>query len=1000
MFTRGKSRIWALSTVAAIAISSSAFAEDAKKFDISPQRLTTALEAFGQQANVEILFDGKQLDGKMSPGLKGDFTPPDALKRLIQGAGVRFNQPNPTTFVVSLDSGKVPSNAAAVTVPGAVYGQQAQSQADSTVVVVTGIRGSLRNAIAVKRKADVIEDVISAEDMGKFPDQNIAESLQRVTGIQITRNQGEGQNVTVRGLDPRFSRVTYNGRNLPSATGSRSFDFTILSSDFINVLKVLKTPSADMSEGGLAATVDVETLNPLSVRGRKLSFTSEAIYDENSGSTTPHFAGVYAEKFLNGTLGVTLGADYSKRKLAISAYQAFGFEPATEAGKNFDVNGDGDKLDSFAFNHAANYTLNLGNRERVSMMGNVHYRPNDVFEGRVDYLYSKFTNDTFLPLNSNRFTNISSNGGYVATVVDTNNNLTVLDANGVDNRNNARTSLEVAELNSGAVGGLWHLGKWTVDAEASMATSKRLSSDFSLEVIGRSNAVEDLRADPSKVASITYVRGYDPLNPHNFNAIGFNGSLEVPTVDKANAAYLKATYDADYGWIKTVEGGINYDDRRHSSGSRRISVSAQKIATELNLPYDPVLEGGSFNAAAFMSTFGSSKFLDNYDGPAKYITTWLSADPKAFMKTLPLSRLLALSPPTQDLTSVAGIEEKSTSAYFKANFASPNGDISGNFGVRVVQTDQTSTGYAPDYGNIIFDQGGAVTIVPDVTLAKVSRSYTESLPSFNLKYTPSNELTLRFALARVMTRPDLSILSPATTINANVKSISTGNPNVKPYLANQLDVSAEWYPDKDTLFSAALFVKDIDSFIVSSQHTQTLTVKNLQGGGTTNIDFTVNQPSNGLGAKLRGVELGLQQPFSFLPSPFDGFGIIANYTYIDADKIAFVAGGPKSALPGVSRNNYNLVGYYEKGPIGIRVSYNYRDKYVVNSLSYFGDGDFVKAYGQLDLSASYNINSNVVISLDALNLTNTPVNNVNKYNFSRGYEDDGRRITAGIHLKY
>src|SRR5882757_2689703 len=171
-------------------------------------------------------------------------------------------------------------------------------------IVVTGFRRSLAESVASKRDAAVISDTISSEDIGKFPEENMAESLQRITGVQITRSNGEGQFVSVRGLDPKFTDVLYNGRELPSPTGSRSFDFTILSADFVRALEVYKTPTADMPEGGLAATVNVATLRPLEYGKERFAVTAEGMYDQNAkGSVEPHLAGIFTNVFLDKKLG-------------------------------------------------------------------------------------------------------------------------------------------------------------------------------------------------------------------------------------------------------------------------------------------------------------------------------------------------------------------------------------------------------------------------------------------------------------------------------------------------------------------------------------------------------------------------------------------------------------------------------------------------------------------------------------------------------------------------
>jgi iron complex outermembrane recepter protein len=220
----------------------------------------------------------------------------------------------------------------AVTHAAPVQAQEAEVAApEDDAIVVTGIRGSLESAIQVKRQASAVVDAISAEDMGKFPDQNLAESLQRITGVQISRSRGEGSNISIRGLSPDFNQINFNGRTLPSATGGRSFDFTILSSELINSVEVFKSPTANIQEGGLAGTVNVHTIRPKDIKGRQFVINTELMYELNADKSSPHVSALYTDRFMDGRLAVMIGGDYSRRKFQVDRYEAFGLETGVEA---------------------------------------------------------------------------------------------------------------------------------------------------------------------------------------------------------------------------------------------------------------------------------------------------------------------------------------------------------------------------------------------------------------------------------------------------------------------------------------------------------------------------------------------------------------------------------------------------------------------------------------------------------------------------------------------
>jgi iron complex outermembrane recepter protein len=889
-----------------------------------------------------------------------------------------------------------PAAAPAQDTPAASSGKPGDA-ANLDTIQVTGYAGSLIKSVADKRNAEGISDTISAEDVGKMPEANMAESLQRITGVQITRSNGEGQYVSLRGLDPKFTSVLYNGREMPSASGGRAFDFTILTSGFVSSIETLKTPTADLPEGGVAGTVNVHTIRPLDMGGTHFAATAEGVYDNNAkGGSEPHFSMLYSDTFADNTLGWVIGGDYGVRKLNVQEYQAFGMQPtAGNTGGAGNISG----VDSYKIQNATNLGENIGERTRTSFMSMLQYRPNENLELRLDGLYSRFKNNTILPLDSLREVNV--NGSVNSSVIDPNGNVVFYDANGIDNRNNARSDLEVDTLKSIGLGGTLSFGGWKADGEVSYAKSKHLFTDISLEVLGRASAYYDLRTDPGKIPTIGYDASYDPMDPNNYNAIGVNGNVEQPTTNQIRNAKLNLSRDLSWGWINNLEFGVDYRDQQFGTGSNSLNVSAQQIAQALGLPYNATLEGGSFNAAQWMQLYGGSGFMSGYDGGSTFPKTWLAANPYAFLNSMSLQQLMAIPGAlTQNVLAISTLEEKASSAFVKMNFASEDSLWSGNFGVRFVRTEETSTGYVPDLNSLVFSQQGAVTTATKNVLESAGRTYSEILPSFNLRYELADDWVARFGAARVMQRPDLNVLAPTTSVSANVNSITMGNPNVSPYLANQFDVSLEWYFNKESLLSFAAFYKDAQNFIVQAQHTATYNVTQQQGGAVVPTTFTVNQPANGSGVKLKGFELGYQQPFSFLPEPFKGFGAQANYTYVDAGTVVVTQGAAPVPVSGVSKNTYNAGVYFENPSFGARLLYNYRGGYVSDPLSYFGDGAFVKGAGYLDFSANYNFTKNFSATFQVLNINNTPIVTVNNVGISRGYELDGRRYTLGLHANF
>ncbi|MDP5031712.1 TonB-dependent receptor, partial [Paraglaciecola sp.] len=379
-----------------------------------------------------------------------------------------------------------------------------------------------------------------------------------------------------------------------------------------------------------------------------------------------------------------------------------------------------------------------------------------------------------------------------------------------------------------------------------------------------------------------------------------------------------------------------------------------------------------------------------------YPSQWLSADVSTLLDAVPLSTLVANGTLTEGGASEINVKENVFSAYAKVNFEGLDDRLTGNFGIRIVSTDQESSGNVPDFSTIRFDQGGAQTFV-DTSESSVSRTYTEILPSLNLKYDLTDDVLLRFGAARVMSRPSLSVLSPATTINVNVKTINSSNPDVDPFLADQLDFSVEWYFEDGGMFSVAPFVKFIDSFVVASTNEEQVTYSDLDGNNSVTTTFTRFLPDNGKGSDLTGIEFNWQQPLDML---VEGLGFTANYTLVDADKVQASEDGPLLTLDGLSETSYNLVAYYENDVFGARFAYNYRDGFVNNGTNYFGDGSFTDEYSQLDFSASYNVTENVSIDFEALNITDEVLIQLNSLGINRGLEDVGKRFTLGVRAKF
>ncbi|MDQ8183472.1 TonB-dependent receptor [Pelagicoccus sp. SDUM812005] len=890
------------------------------------------------------------------------------------------------------------------------FGQADDGIFELEAYTVDGIRGSITKAQEIKRYSPEFVDAISAEDIGKFPDQNLAESLQRISGVTITRNRGEGQNVSVRGLPSDFTRVQFNGHTLPSPNGSRSFDFTIIPSAFISGLEVYKSPAADLEEGGISATVKVVTPRPIDVGKRLFSATVSGVNEENSGSTDPKVSFLFSDVFSEGKFGFTFGAHYDKRSLETHQFQAFGAELGNESSRGptpqIDYNLDGDFEDSVRFNHATNYAAAPETRERKTFLATGQWRPSEETDFWIETMMSEFDVEGELPLNSFRWTNIRgevTDSNIVASPMtgdSADGFADYLEVDGVDWRSNSRQNSYTDDLLTVAIGGNREMGDWVIEAEASFSDSERLQTNLAHATIGRAHASYDVRDDIGAIPAIRYASGFDPADATAFRGIGVNGNLDRAIRDENTDFRIDVDRDLDIGFLgdtslSKLEFGAKYSTREQFSGARRLSVSGQAVANLLGEAFDPSIEGGSYDASRFMVLNTPSDFFGGYDGPINFPTSYLASNTSALFEEVTLDQLIEAGSISEGGPGQYTVDEDVTAVYVKLNFEDAQKNLSGNFGIRYVTTDQTSSGFFPDVSTLSFNQGGAVTNV-ESSNSSMSRSYSEILPSFNMKYYISDDVLLRFAAARVMSRPSLSILSPATSYNVNVRSISSSNPFVEPFLADQFDLSLEWYHGDAGLFTISPFVKKIDSFIVSATNKEQVSYFDETEGVQKTAEFTRFQPDNGAGSDLFGFEVAWTRPLDFIA---EGLGFQANYTAVTADDVQASEDGPFLPITGLSENSYNIVTYYENDKLGLRLSYNYRDDFIVSNASYFGDGEFTEAYSQLDLSADYKLNENVTLFLEGLNLTEETLSQVNSFGLLRNLEDNGRRLVFGVRAK-
>jgi iron complex outermembrane receptor protein len=895
-------------------------------------------------------------------------------------------------------------------------------------IVVTGIRSSLRSAVEQKRAASNIEDAITAEDIGKFPTENVADASQRITGVQITRTRGTGAQASIRGLPPAFTRVQLNGSTLSSALVdlqgggaggdiSRSFDFRLLPTEFVRTLAVTKSPTADMQEGGLSGTIDVETVRPLDLRKTAVTASAFAVRNSNSGKATPRISGLASTTLLDGRLGVLFAGGYDKAKTETQNVGNDGWNTFAESAVKKDFNSDGDMDDTFNIPSQVRTEIFDEKRERLTLASIIEFQASDQvklyaegfyghFKIHVDdkqnlHIFTNATGGVFDP-STTQFTDIDgidptvlTSGHPFATSIGLQN----VDTRGLDRINNSKANTYYAK------GGAEFNGQgWKGDVSFAYSKSDMSGDNTSLTQVARFDVTEQCLPG-EQVCGITFPEESQQryLDPNQPIVASVNGAFGRRVKD--NVAELKANlaHEFDDSIISKISVGGVASWRHTYSNAPTIVVPAAAIAALVGLQPSTV-QGTGYSTMPYEMIVkpGSGSFLGHYGGSLTFPTSWVSSNTEAFFKDVSRADLAAAGAVNQNQTSIIDLNENILAGYIRADFGHTGDLVTGNFGLRVVRTASTARGFAPDFSGIrvLVDAGGTVT-VPAADPIAAKHTYTEFLPSANAKINLTDNFLLRFAASRTMSRPTLTDISPSTTIAGvgNNFTITAGNPNLEPFISLNFDFSAEWYPNPDTALTVALFSKDLSTLVrpVTTSVTMPVTFVTTSTNTTEVRDqvFQRTVPTNEQGVTLKGVEIGYQQYLSFLPGLFSHTGFQANYT--------FISNSDPQVLTAASKNNFNVSAFYENAGLALRASYTWRDKFVSTGLpdGYYGLGITTRPRGNLDVNVTYDITDNVSLVFEGSNvLNNADATRTTLGDLPQYYYDTGSQYMLGARVKF
>ncbi|HWA29921.1 MAG TPA: TonB-dependent receptor [Rhizomicrobium sp.] len=893
-------------------------------------------------------------------------------------------------------------------------GDQASGDQIETVVV-TGYAGSLSKARDIKKDAVIQEDVIVAEDIAKFPELNLAESLQRLPGVEITREAGEGREISLQGLGPDFTRVQLNGMEVLGnddsaldARGQRSrdraFDFNIFASELFSKVVVEKTFQAAQNEGGMAGTVGLFTGKPFDYgEGFHGAVTAKMGTNQYTKDAQPRIVGLLSYNW-DDKFGVAVSVAWNHRKTTEVGRDNYNYDQidASDAAnlvtEGLDISHlttaqqdkflagglyfpDGNRIDSWN-----------AKQDRLGVTGAVQWKPSNNSLLTLDVLHSDFTThrDEYhlasRPLAGGTASwafDVAAGAPWPAIfqtpsvindlVWDSNDYVTKIDVTNSTFGSEHRRELNKADFNQVALTGNWDItDDLSIDGHVGYEKSTyKTPYDDKLYMRAKGNIIADYGAD------------------------GRSASFQYPNTDFTDPAIYAMDdfyYRAFHNGSTLKEAVLNAHYKLNESWTLRAGAAYHQFSNDgANFFYDGNVNGTNGEARGTSVADISSVFTNSFG-------SWLVGDyDKAFAKYHEYHRLGPKPDGTggaiQDIEQVFNVKEETVSYYAQADWDSEmfGKRFRGNLGVRGYETHTRSSGWI---------QGDSYAYLGT---ADVKGHYSGVLPALNTVLELNDDLLLRFSATQNLNRPSLSSLAAqgSASEDAGEISVSRGNPNLKPFTDSTLDFAVEYYFGKVGLLSGGVFQKYVKNFVteetlVDIPFSETGVPPSAIAGATgSTIVHDFSMPINVSGTKkLTGMELAAQSQFWFLPAPFDNFGAVANYTHVDADK----------ALTGISPTSYNATLYYETPIWSVRASLNHRSTYF-NGRSGGGPVDAgTRGYEgttYVDAAAYYNVTDKIQLTFDAINLTNqkdTEFFGQHRYLYTQ--TQSGTTYMAGVGYKF
>ncbi|MDP5129804.1 MAG: TonB-dependent receptor [Paraglaciecola sp.] len=825
--------------------------------------------------------------------------------------------------------------------PQIAFGQEPLTVEEDVEKISITYRASLAAAADMKREENKVADIITSEDIGKFPTENIAEAIQRIPGVQISNLNGRGSTISVRGLGSQFARTTLNGQTFKSADFTSGFRFDIIQSELASNISVIKSPTADMDSGGLSGTINIDTTDPLFYSERKLLVSGKAQYSELSptGDVTPKGTVTYIDQFLDNTLGVFLNAGYQELDDRVdNMWMGRWFE-----------NDDGTVTP-----RRPRFRRIDRETERSLLNGAIQWRPNSQFEAKLTGVYAK--DDTAQDLNQQVFL---FNRDQITTVGEASNGVySHININGFTLENNRQLEDKNATSKALTLESKYTLEDWTLSSVLNYTSGKAKHGeeaailatviDAELDISDKDNIIF---TPSSNLADAALYPAIMPRNEYPNGADRFMESDET-------SIQFDAKKLLGEGFFSALAIGVKYSNETFDREVYRTDRAAIGDADPDDLP--------------LMAEYGElvSDFLDN---EMSVPHSWIAPNIQAYRDALKAEG--AVVPTFFAAQSSYSIERDVFSAYLMADFETEIAGfpVRGNIGGRYETTNRDINTYLTGDTNPL--NGEIKEIIGDYTS---SFDYSNFLPSANIVFELNDEMQVRFAAAKVLVRPIITSdtqLAPSETASNNSFGTSTydinlGQTEMEAMTADQVDLGWEWYYGEGDSVTVSLFAKGIKNgtvteFVCPSDYNGTALSASgsdcIDGSGNIyDISSTYNDSST---LNIKGYELAWNQGFDpFLPVA--GFGMSSNYTRI------LVGDSEGYTLTNSSEQTWNLTGYWEDDQFSARISLNHRSPYIQDSTDAFfaREGRVVDGRNQIDVLLGWEVTEQLNLRFGALNL--------------------------------